>query len=111
MRDYELTFIVRAQLEDEALTALVDRVQGWVTADNHGKVVRRDLWGRRRLAYPINKEREGLYIFMLIQAEPAQIAAVERNLRITEEIMRFLFVQIEPEVPAEPAPAGTPAAG
>ncbi len=102
LRDYELTIVLRVGLEEEGLTALVDRVKGWVTAEG-GNVVRTDHWGRRRLAYPIRKEREGYYVFMLVQTEPAQIVRVERNMRLSEDILRFLFVRVEEEPKPEAA--------
>ncbi len=104
LRDYELTFIVRPQVEEEALRGLVDKVKGWITAEG-GAVDRTDMWGRRRLAYSIRKEREGQYVFMLTRTNPAQIAVVERSLRLQEEILRYLFVRVE----AEPKPAEAPA--
>jgi small subunit ribosomal protein S6 len=106
MRDYELTFILPAQLDEETLQGLVDRVKGWIEATG-GTVQRIDQWGRRRLAYTIEKQREGHYVFMLTRLQPAQVAAVERNLRLTEEILRFLFVQVE-EQPAPPAGQAAP---
>ncbi len=105
LRDYELTFVAKAGLEEEALTSLIDRVKGWVAGEG-GDVVRIDRWGRRRLAYPIKKEREGQYIFMQVRTEPAQIVQVERNMNITEGILRFLFVLVETEPKAE-APQAT----
>jgi small subunit ribosomal protein S6 len=103
MRDYELTFIVRSQADDEALNSTIDKVKGWIEADG-GSVTRVDQWGKRRLAYPIKKEHEGHYVFMLAQLDMAQVVKVERNLRLAEEILRFLFVRVEEE-PAKPEAA------
>jgi small subunit ribosomal protein S6 len=91
-RDYELTFVVRPQTEDDGLKNVIERVRGWISADQ-GEVVKVDQWGRRRLAYPINKQREGVYVFMQVQLEPASLIALERNLGLSEDVLRYLVVR------------------
>jgi small subunit ribosomal protein S6 len=92
MREYELTLIVRTDIEEPDLTAVVDRVKGLIT-DNGGEVTRLDMWGTRRLAYPINNVREGQYVFMLTQLPPRAITELDRVLNLTEDVMRHLFVR------------------
>lgn len=94
MRSYELMFIAHPDLDDAALTDLVDKAKGWVTAAG-GEVGQVDLWGRRRLAYPIRKQKEGLYILMQTSLSPAGTRDVERNLRLTEQVMRFQLVRTD----------------
>jgi small subunit ribosomal protein S6 len=94
MRSYEIMFIAHPDLDDASLTALVDRAKGWVTSTG-GQVVQVDLWGRRRLAYTIRKQNEGQYILMQTQMSPAATSEVERNMRLTEQVMRFQVVRTD----------------
>jgi len=94
MRNYEVMFIAHPELDEASLTALVDKAKGWVTASG-GQVVQVDLWGRRRLAYQIHKQSEGQYILMQTQLTPAGTHDVERNFRLTEQIMRFQIIRNE----------------
>jgi small subunit ribosomal protein S6 len=94
MRNYELMFIAHPDLDDTALASLVDKAKGWVTAAG-GEVGQVDLWGRRRLAYPIRKQSEGQYILMQTQLLPAGTRDLERNLRLTEQVMRFQIVRTD----------------
>jgi small subunit ribosomal protein S6 len=94
MRDYELTFVVRSNVEEPDLTAVIDRVKSLIS-DNGGEVVQLDLWGTRRLAYPIDDNREGQYIFMLTKLPPRAISELDRTLNLTEGILRHLFVRVD----------------
>lgn len=90
MRNYEVAFIAHPDLNDEALLALIDKVKGWIEASG-GTLGEIDRWGRRRLAYPIRKQREGQYVFLPAQLPPPATRELERNLRLTEQIMRFMI--------------------
>jgi small subunit ribosomal protein S6 len=94
MRDYELVFIVRPDLDDNALRDVVTRVQGWVT-EVGGTISKVDVWGKRRLAYPIRKQKEGQYVLIRTQMLPASTGAIERNLRFLEPVMRFLIANVD----------------
>ena len=94
MRDYELTFIVRPDVEDTALTALLDKIKGLLTAAG-AQNVQLEPWGRRMLAYPIKKITEGQYFLIRTQLPPQALRELERTLRLTEEILRFLCVRQE----------------
>jgi small subunit ribosomal protein S6 len=89
MREYEVVFIVHPDLEETAFKEIVDRVTGWVTADG-GEILKLDVWGKRSLAYPIRKKTEGQYVLLNASIAPEQTATLERNMRVTEPIMRFL---------------------
>jgi small subunit ribosomal protein S6 len=91
MRSYEVIFIARADLDENAMKSLVERVQSWIT-DAGGSVDKVDLWGKRRLAYAIRKQREGQYVYMETQFAPAFSAELERNFRFLESVMRFSIV-------------------
>jgi small subunit ribosomal protein S6 len=91
MRDYELIFIVHPDLDENAFRDLVTKVQGWVT-DGGGQVEKVDLWGKRRLAYPIRKQKEGQYVFMTTKLDPTAGSKLERNLGLTEPILRYSLI-------------------
>ncbi len=94
MRDYELVFIVHPELDDNAFKDVVDKVQGWIT-EAGGSVSKVDLWGKRKLAYTIRKQKDGQYVLMKTQMEPSFTATLERNLRFLEPVMRFLITGVE----------------
>ncbi len=94
MRDYEMMVIVRPELDEEGLQAALARVADLITT-NGGEVTKTEPWGRRRLAYPIKQVREGQYVLMQFKLEPAATAAVERTLRINEDVLRFLVVRLD----------------
>jgi small subunit ribosomal protein S6 len=94
MRNYEVAFIAHPELDEASLNALVEKAKGWVSAAG-GQVMQVDLWGRRRLAYPIRKQREGQYVLMQTQMMAVATHDVERNLRLTEQVMRFQIIRTD----------------
>jgi small subunit ribosomal protein S6 len=94
MREYELVFIVHPDLDDTALKDVIEKVSGWIS-EAGGSVSKVDLWGKRKLAYSIRKQKEGQYVLLKTQMEPTFGATLERNLRFLEPVMRFLLVNIE----------------
>ncbi|GAB4524352.1 MAG: hypothetical protein Kow0047_34040 [Anaerolineae bacterium] len=92
MREYELVYILDPRLDEEAITAAIERISGWITASG-GEIVDTNQWGRRELAYPINKQWEGYYVVQQLRMTPQAVADLERNLRISEEVMRHLIVR------------------
>ena len=97
---YETVFVTRAEMSDEALKALQDRVTG-VISQFQGEVVLNEDWGKRKLAYPIRKESRGHYTYIAYQAKGEVVAEVERNLRLNEHVLRFLSVNLAKEFDAE----------
>ena len=91
MRAYELTFITHPEVEKEALGELSEKVQSWVT-EAGGKISKVDIWGKKTLAYPIRKQKEGQYVYMEFDMPPSFSVELERNLRYVESIMRFLLI-------------------
>jgi small subunit ribosomal protein S6 len=91
MRNYELVFIVHPDLDENALNSVIDKVKGWIT-ESGGSVAKVDLWGRRRMAYSIRKQREGQYVLLQAQIAPAFNSELERNLRFLEPVMRYLLI-------------------
>ena len=94
MRDYELAFIIKPTLEGDDVTGVVETVSGYVGAIN-GEVASVDVWGRRNLAYPINNYREGTYVLLQTKMPPASILELERNLKLSEDVIRYLLVKVE----------------
>ena len=93
MRSYELVCIVQPELDETAFKGAVERVQGWVT-ESGGTVDKVDIWGRRRLAYPIRKQREGQYVLLNLSLEPKTASELERNIRFLEPVMRHMLIAV-----------------
>jgi small subunit ribosomal protein S6 len=94
MRDYELVLITVPQLEEEALATLIQRVTGWIAAGN-GTVTGTNVWGRRNLAYAIRKLTEGIYVVLNFQLDPSSTRELDRNLRLDEQIIRYLAIRLD----------------
>ncbi|HYN70645.1 MAG TPA: 30S ribosomal protein S6 [Candidatus Eisenbacteria bacterium] len=92
MRRYELMLVFRPDAPDERLAAIIDRTTRQITTDG-GQIVKVAPWGRRRLAYPIDRHREGSYHIIVFEAPPPAIVELERALQITEEVIRHLVVR------------------
>jgi small subunit ribosomal protein S6 len=91
MRTYELVVIVHPDLDDEAVNQAIDKIKGWIDTGK-GKITEVQEWGKRRLAYPIQKQYEGLYYFLKLELDPANNAELERNIRILEPVMRYMLI-------------------
>jgi len=94
MRNYELVCIFHADLDENALKELVEKIGSWVS-DLGGKVEKIDAWGRRRLAYRINKQREGQYVLFNLSLAPAATTELEHNLRFQESVIRHLITLVD----------------
>ena len=95
MRTYELMFIVHPDVDGDDLSAVIERT-GDLVGRNSGKVTQVELWGLRRLAYPVQKQWEGQYVLMQLELEPYGVAGLERALGLLEPVMRHLIVRVEP---------------
>ncbi len=93
---YELVYIVRPTVDEQALAAVNERVDKFV-AGNGGEITRRDDWGKRRLAYPISKFTEGFYSVLQLNLPPTAVRELERSLKLTEEVLRYLVVRLDGE--------------
>ncbi len=94
MNKYELAVVVNAKIEDDARAAVIEKVQGYITRFG-GTITNVDEWGKRRLAYEIQKMREGYYYFITFEADTTAPAEIESRLRITDNVIRFLCVRQE----------------
>lgn len=99
-RDYDLGIIVNPEVGDEHARTIVERVTQSI-ASNGGEVMRVNAVGRRRLAYPIEHHRDGLYFFFDMTMPPTAVAEVERSLRVNEDIMRHLMLIRDPRAVAQ----------
>jgi small subunit ribosomal protein S6 len=119
-RTYELMFIVRPDMTDEDLDKLISTLQS-VVPTSGGNVVKVEKMGKRRLAYTVRRFHDGIYVLMVVEGGGAVIHELERRLRVTEPVIKFLTVRIDEEqkrlakikalrdarkkVSAQPAPA------
>ena len=94
MRRYELMLVLRPDVADDKSQALIDRTTRGI-ATSGGQIVKVAPWGRRRLAYPIDRHREGSYHIILFEAPPEAITELEHTLLITEEVLRHLVTRVE----------------
>lgn len=116
MRQYEVAFIIHPEVEEDGITTLIEKVRGWITSSG-GTVDKVDRLGKKRLAYEIRKQRDGHYVLALATMSAGAPIEVERNLRLNEQVLRFMIMRLEDgaagsaedaapadsAVPAEPA--------
>ncbi|MCI5848569.1 MAG: 30S ribosomal protein S6 [Lachnospiraceae bacterium] len=94
MNKYEIALVVNAKIEDEARTATVEKVKEYITTFG-GTITNIEEAGKKRLAYEIQKMREGFYYFIQFDAESSSPAELEQRLRIMENVLRYLCVKQE----------------
>lgn len=99
MRKYEVTYIAHPDLDADAFKQLNEQVQTWI-ADGGGKVDKADVWGKKKLAYPISKTSEGQYVLLHTHIEPLACAEIERQFGLQESVLRFMIVAVDED--AEP---------
>jgi len=105
MRKYEIMVIIDPDVNERAVPALVDKYLQVITSED-GTVESTDIWGRRHLAYPINKKHEGTYVVLNVTCTPATVQEMDRLMTIDEQIMRTKVMRVdEKKAPATKAPA------
>ncbi len=92
MNKYELALVVSAKIEDDARTATVEKAKEYITRAG-GVVTEVEEWGKKKLAYEVQKMTEGFYYFIQFDAESSVPAAVEQDVRIMDNVLRFLCVR------------------
>ncbi|BAU26289.1 SSU ribosomal protein S6P [Aneurinibacillus soli] len=92
MRKYEVMYILRPDLQEEAAKANVERFSGVLT-ENGAELEKVNEMGKKRLAYEINDHREGFYVLMNFQSEPQAINEMERLMKISDDVIRYLVVR------------------
>ncbi len=88
-RDYELALIINPEVSEEETRAILDRVEQ-IVATYGGQIVRVNQWGRRRLAYPIERHRDGFYVFFDMILTPETVIELERTLKVSETVLRHM---------------------
>lgn len=96
VRDYEMLYILNPELGEENLPAAIDKVNNLVTrlGGEMGEVNQTAPWGKRRMTYQINKGQDGFYVLANFRLNPAQTDELERDLRISEEVLRHLLISL-----------------
>jgi len=94
MKTYEILYIIRPDLDDEAIAATVDKFADVVT-NNAGIDLSVDKWGKRRLAYEVKDYRDGYYVLMNFNGEARTVQELERVMKISDQILRFLTTKKE----------------
>ncbi len=92
LNKYETMFIIDATLDEEATTAIVEKMKSLIEANGTAENV--DIWGKRKLAYPINDMNEGYYVLINFAAEPAFVSELERIYNITEGVIRSIVIKL-----------------
>jgi small subunit ribosomal protein S6 len=95
-RTYELMFIVRPDMVDEELNKLISTLESSVTST--GGTVKSEIWGKRRLAYTVRKFNDGIFVLLVIDGTGAMVHEVERRLRVTEPVIKFITVRTDEEL-------------
>lgn len=94
MNKYESVIIINPSLDEQGIKDVITKFTDLIN-NNNGKVENVDEMGKRKLAYEIKKQKEGFYIVLKFEAKPESIAELERNYRITDEVMKFIVVKEE----------------
>jgi small subunit ribosomal protein S6 len=94
MTKYELTVIVRPELSEEDRETVLKKVEELITSTS-GEVLSRDMWGRRDLAYPIKKYKEGVYVLITFNGEPSATRDIDYKVKINDDIIRHLLVKAD----------------
>jgi small subunit ribosomal protein S6 len=98
---YEVALILRTDGSEEQIQRYVARAEEVITKDG-GSILHTDARGRRRLAYPISKQREGIYHFLTVDADPLLVEQWRRSFRLDDAILRVLILRAETPQPAQP---------
>jgi small subunit ribosomal protein S6 len=96
-RTYEILFIADPNLGEPEVDALAAQIQGFVEKEG-GRVSKLEKWGKKRLAYTVGKHREGSYVLVVADGPPALVKEVERRIRVTDGVFRFLTVRVDEDL-------------
>ena len=93
MRDYEMVMIISPDVAEEDVPGTIDKVTDYITSKG-GEVTQVDRWGKKKMAYPINRFSEGNYVVSRFKIEPGMTTELEASLKISEQILRHMLVRI-----------------
>jgi small subunit ribosomal protein S6 len=96
-RVYEITFVADPDLAEADVDSLTEQVQGFVERDG-GRVEKVEKWGKKRLAYEVRRRREGYYVLLVAHGSGAFVKELERRLKVTDGILRFLTVRVDDDL-------------
>jgi small subunit ribosomal protein S6 len=94
-RTYELMFIVRPDMPEEEMSKLISTLESSVSSA--GGTVKSEVWGKRRLAYTVRRFHDGIFVLLTVEGDGAIIHELERRLRVTEPVIKFITVRIDEE--------------
>jgi len=94
MRKYELVCIIHPDLDEAAFNGILEKVKGWV-GEAGGSIDKVDVWGRKRLAYAIKKQREGQYVLFNASMPTTGTTALDQNLRFLEPVIRYMITVVD----------------
>ena len=94
MRIYEELFIIKPDATEEEIDQIIEQMKGVITTAG-GTIDKVDKWGKRRLAYRVDKHREGSYVLIQFTSPPETVKELERRLRVTDAVIKFLTVRID----------------
>lgn len=103
LREYETIYLLKSDLTDDGVDKVKERVRGVINREN-GKALRFTTWGKKKTQYPIAKQPRAIYVHASYLGDSKLVAEVERNLRILEEVVRYLSVKIAEDVDPESRP-------
>lgn len=104
MKEYEAVYIFDSALEESVVNEKLDRYHGLVTSDEAGQVTAVDHWGKRQLAYAIDDHQNGYYVVTHFSTEATRLPEFERALKLDDDLLRYLIVVNEGDLPTSPAP-------
>ena len=107
MTDYEILLLLDPDLAEESQAEVITRVRGLIEKGG-GTFVRHDAWGKRKLAYEIDKKADGNYHLLLFSSPPATLDEISRVLKIDDNVMRHMATRRPEGSPSEPLPVGAP---
>lgn len=94
MREYEVTIVLKPDLDDEVQADVLGRVNGWLAqSEDEERGAESDRWGLKSLAYPIDYYTEGYYVYYEVELDPADLSEIERNILYVDEVLRHLVVR------------------
>jgi small subunit ribosomal protein S6 len=96
-RVYEVLFIADQNLGEPEVDALTATISGFIEKEG-GKIQKVEKWGKKRLAYPVHRQREGSYVLLVAEGKPAMVHEVERRIRVTDGVLKFITVRIDDEM-------------
>lgn len=105
---YELVVVFDPDLDESAVSAQMEKIEA-VVAAHDGTIEKKDIWGKKQLAYPIRKRSYGTYVVVVISGNNALVAELTRQLRINDAVLRFLFVKKDKFAPDFKLPVDEPA--